>query len=377
MHLIQAEVSAGALRHNVRTLRALLEPGTRICPVVKSNAYGHRLRLAGPVLGEEAGWLAVVSLTEALTLRELGYGGPLLVLFGPHVAAAMPGGIDSLREAVAADVSLTVTNVADLEPAASAAASVGRPVAVHAEVDTGMTRSGMPLDGAPDLLRRIREHPQVVLQGIFTHFSSADDPDPAVTRKQLERFVKLLDACGIGSDVIRHCANSAGSIEFPETRLDMIRPGIAVYGYRTSRTPPTAVPLRPALRVSTRLMQVRDVVKGTRVGYGGTHMFTAPGRVGLIPVGYGDGYPRVLSNRGAAVGVRGQFAPVIGRVSMDQVSVDLTGIPGAEMGDEVEIVSPDPEAPNSVRALAALADTIPHTIVCGLQEHRTAWRLVD
>jgi len=360
---LRAEISASAVRTNLQLLRGCLRPGTRLCPVVKADAYGHGLELLLETIAAEADMLGVGAGVEAIGLRDLGYAGEVLMLFSAAAyAAASPA---PLEELIARDVTLTVTGEADLSAASAAASRVGKDARAHVMIDTGMGRSGIPAATAPQLIRQVRNDPNVRLTGLYTHFAVADVPDKSFTLRQLARFHEAIAAGGGGEGLTLHAANSAATIDLPESHLDMARPGLSVYGYQPYPEVVNRMPLRPALRLVAPLMQVKDVQPGDRVGYGLTWEFARPGRIGLVPVGYADGYLRCQSNR-AVMGVRGCDAPVRGRVSMDQTIIDLTEVPTARVGDEVEIISPAPAAPNSVENLARLADTIPQEITTRL-----------
>jgi alanine racemase len=214
------------------------------------------------------------------------------------------------------------------------------------------------------------------LTGVYTHLASADEADKTAAREQLARFEDVLHSCDVREPILRHAANSAALADLPEAHYDMVRPGIALYGCPPSDELHHPLDLQPALRLTAHLMQVKTVPAGTAVGYGLTCRFDRETRVGLVPVGYGDGYLRSLSGRGATMRIRGCDAPVCGRISMDQTVIDLTDVPAAEVGDEVEILSPDPGAPHSAAALAALAGTIPYELLCRLGD-RVRRRLVD
>jgi alanine racemase len=200
---------------------------------------------------------------------------------------------------------------------------------------------------------------------MYTHFATADETDKEFTRRQLATFLETVGPYR-SPELVLHAANSAAVIDMPSTHLDMVRPGIAVYGYQPSEEIRTRLSLQPALRLWGRLMQIKTVRAGSRCGYGLTHAFTCDSRVGLVPVGYGDGYMRCLGRKHVTMRVRGRDVPVCGRVSMDQVIIDLSSVRDAQVGDEVEIMSPDPSAPHSVENLSRLAETIPYEITCRL-----------
>ena len=372
---LKAEISASAVRHNLAQLRSLLSAGAKLCAVVKADCYGHGLKTLLQTIAEQADCLGVTTPAEALYVRLLGYEGEVLTFF-PACSCGNGGEMrDALGELVAGNVTLTVTSADEVPAIAAAASAVGSKARVHVKIDTGMGRSGVPAERAAGLVCRVRECDSILLSGLYTHFATADEDDKSFARRQLGLFLRTVDACGGREGLCLHAANSAATIDLPEAHLDMVRPGIAVYGYQPSDDMHSRLPLRPAMRLTATLMQIKEVPAGSRCGYGLTHTFDRPSRIGLVPIGYADGYLRDLSNA-AAVRVAGAEAPVRGRVSMDQTIVDLTDIPQARVGDEVEIISPDPAAPHSVEGLARAAGTIPYEITCRLG-HRVRRVLVD
>jgi alanine racemase len=245
------------------------------------------------------------------------------------------------------------------------ALSCGRRAAVQVMIDTGMTRSGVCAESLDALLRKVATRPSLRLVGLCTHFASAEQPDDRFTAEQLARFRRCTDAVAdaAGPAVARHAANSAALFGRPDSHFDMVRPGIALYGVDPAGAPRLDRPLRPALRWTAPLVGVKTVRKGTGVGYGQTWQAERDTRIGLVPVGYADGYPRCYSNR-AVVMVHGRPAPVVGRISMDLTTVDLGPVPHAAVGDEVTLLDPDPLSPASAYALARHADTIPYEVLC-------------
>ena len=360
---LTAEISADAVRGNLAALRSLLPSRTQLFPAVKADAYGHGMDLLVGAIAESSDGMAVATGGEALRVRGLGYTGPVLMLFSPGAHGGQAGG--GLENLLAADVMLTVVCSADVSAVAAAADRAGTTAHVHVMIDTGMNRSGVPDSLAAKLVREIRAERHLHLSGLYTHFAAADEADKASARQQFARFEAVAAACGGRDELTLHAANSSAIIDLPETHLDLVRPGISVYGYQPSDEMQNHAALQPALRLSGPLMQMKDVPAGSRCGYGLTHTFERASRIGLVPVGYGDGYMRCLSNR-ATMRVAGCDVPVVGRVSMDQTIVDLTDAPGAALGDEIEIISPDASAPHSVEALARLAGTIPHEITTRL-----------
>ena len=363
---LKAEISARAIRSNLAVLREYVGPDCQLCAVIKCNAYGHGQDLLLPILAEQADWLAVAPPAEALYLRARGYTGPLLVFFSACTDGGEAQLAQTLDELLRRRVTLTLAARDEIDALAAATLRTDCDAKVHLMVDTGMSRSGVLPGDVPACLERLRRDPAMRMTGIYTHLATADEADKTSARRQLAHFEQVLDAARLGPDILRHAANSAAAIDLPEARFDMIRPGIAVYGYQPGPDMHTALPLQPAMRLSGHLMQVKTVPAGESVGYGLTDRLEHASRLGLVPVGYGDGYPRSLSNRQAVMKVRGKLAPVRGRISMDQTVIDLTDIPAARVGDEVEILSPDPAQPHSLENLARLAETIPYEIICRL-----------
>lgn len=371
---LNAEISASAVRHNMQLLRWHVGPDTKLCAVVKADCYGHGLETLWRVISGQADWLAVATPTEAITLRDLGYDGPLLMFFSACAYADGQEMREALDELIVRRITLTVVSAPEAEFAAEAAVRLGIPADVHVKIDTGMGRSGVWHADAPALIEQVRNREGLNLTGLYTHLAAADEADKGAARHQLDNFREAAGTCPT-EGLMLHAANSAGTIDLPESHFDMVRPGIAVYGYQPSDEMQRRLELRPALRLTAMLMQAKELPAGSGVGYGLTYTFTEKARVGLVAVGYADGYMRCLTGK-VSMRVRGADLPVRGRVAMDQVIVDLTGVPEARVGDEVEIISPDPAAPHSVENLARLAGTIPYEITCGLGR-RVRRRLVE
>jgi len=357
---LRAEISVSALRHNIRLIRSLLAPGVKLCPVVKANAYGHGLEQVLPVMEESADMLGVAICSEAARLRRLGWQRPVLMF-----TTVGAGDARKLAALIARDVTLTLAALDELRLLREAAAKAGRPAEVHVKIDSGMTRGGVAVERAPELVAAARQADFVRLTGLYTHFACAEEADKSITQAQLRRFLEAVDACGGPAGLTLHAANSAACIDLPETHLDMVRPGIAIYGCKPSDGLHRALPLRPALRLTAPIVLIKDVPAGAATGYGLTYRFPRPARLALVPVGYADGYGRCFSNV-ASMRLRGVDCPVRGRVSMDQTVIEISDVPQAKVGDRVEVISSDPDAPHSVANLARLADTIGYEVVSRL-----------
>ena len=372
---LTAEVSASAIRANFAALRKHLAPGVAICAVVKANCYGHGTVTLLGLMEELADCVGVAMPEEALYLRRLGYERQI-IMFLPSCAWASGQELhEALDYLIAEGVTLTVVAPSEVVAIAEASKRVGAQADAHVKIDTGMGRGGVPAAKAPQLVQQVRETDAIRLTGLYTHFASSDEADKSFTLEQLAAFTDTVDRCGGRAGLTLHAANSAAAIDLPQTHLDMVRPGIAIYGYQPSDDMQTRLPLRPALRLTAQLMQIKTMPAGSRCGYGLTYQFKHDTPVGLVPVGYADGYLRSLSNR-ATMRIDGCDVPIRGRVSMDQTIIDLTDAPNARVGDEVEIISPDPANTHSLENLARLAGTIPYELSCRLGR-RVRRNLID
>ncbi|SLM15220.1 Alanine racemase [uncultured spirochete] len=349
-----AWIDLAAIRSNYRQL-VKLAGGSAVCPVIKADAYGHgALAVAHALEREGAPYLAVALAKEALELRESGIQTPLLIFGVPeHSWSSI---------AIRLGCAQTAYTEEHVRILASAAKSLGKRAKAHIKIDTGMNRQGLSWTKARAFAGLLSDYPEIAVEGIYSHFADADNPDPSFTRLQLGRFNEALAAFAEAGIVpkYRHIANSAALLFHPETRLDMVRPGILLYGL--SPAPGIALPegFAPAMTLTTSIVHVREVPAGESISYGRTFSTERRSRIGVLPIGYADGYPRALSNR-ASVLVRGMCSPVVGRVCMDMTMIDLTGIPGARAGDEV-IVFGGRDLP--VSEISGLLGTIDYEVAC-------------
>ena len=367
---LTAEISASAIRGNLQLLAEQLSEETKLCAVVKADCYGLGLVNLLGVIAESADCLGVATPQEAIELRDLDYTRDVICLLPPCAWPDDKYLHEALGELIARDITLTAVKLDDARVIAESAKHRQMSATVHVEIDSGMLRGGVTPADSAKLISELASYPDIRLEGLYTHFACADEADKTFTELQLKRFLEVAHPAGGNGKLILHAANSAALIDMPQTHLDMVRPGIAMYGYQPSTDIQRKLPLQPALRLRSRLLIVKDAPVGAGCGYGLTHILRRDSRLGVAAVGYADGYPRNLSNT-AVMRVGQCYAPVLGRVSMDQVILDLTDAPGAKAGDQVEIISPDPDAPNSVGNLARLADTIPYEITCGLGSRAT------
>ncbi|HEX6493033.1 MAG TPA: alanine racemase [Candidatus Dormibacteraeota bacterium] len=326
-----AEIDAGALAANAGAVAAHVGPDVAVMAMVKANGYGHGAVLAARcMVAGGARWLGVSSPEEALQLRDAGIDAPMLIVGWSPPSAH--------RALIAASVDITVYDLAEVETLSVRARATGRPARVHLKVDSGMSRLGAMLDDVHGILRAIRDAgPHLRLAGVFTHFADADAPDPDFTLSQHERFLPVVAAArDVDPDVLVHCANSAATLRFPQMRHDLVRPGIALYGYAPPETD-GAVPLRPALTLAACVTQVKTVRAGDTVGYGRTWTAPRDTRLATVAAGYADGVHRTQSNRGHVL-IAGVRCPIVGRVSMDMISVDVSEVDGIGPGDEAIVI---------------------------------------
>jgi alanine racemase len=361
--LVWVELDAKAPEHNLRQLRRGSAPNVLACAVVKANAYGHGVAPIASLL-PSADWFGVNSLEEGLQMRSLGISRPVLLL--GHVPLA------DLPAAVEADLSLTVYNRQTIETLSSLA-PLPRPARVHVKVDTGTARQGVLPEEVEDFLRLVKDAGNVVLEGLCTHFANIEDTlNHEYAEMQIARFNAALEAADRlgGRPPYIHTACTAAAILFSSTHFTMLRSGVGLYGLWPSRETMVsarekggAVPdFRPALTWKTRIVQIKQVPEGSYVGYGCSYRTTRRTALGVLPVGYSDGYDRALGNR-AHVLVRGRRAPVIGRICMNLCMVDLTDVPAAQLEEEVVLLGRSGNETISAETMAEWAGTINYEVV--------------
>ena len=350
------EVDLEAIAHNVQRIVEMVGPKVTVLAVLKADGYGHgAIRVARTALNNGARYLGVASINEGIALRRAGITTPILVLgYTPAWQA---------RELVLNSLSATVFNLDVARALSRAAADLNGRVPTHVKVDTGMSRIGLLPDEVLPFVLELHRLPNLVLEGIFTHFSVADS-DPDYTRRQLDRFRQVLELL-TEADIrppLAHAANSAAMLTLPESHLDMVRPGIALYGLHPSsqvRCPPD---FQPALRFKTQVAQVKTLPPGTFVGYGNTYQTVGEQQIAVIPVGYADGFRRAPRHWGEVL-VRGHRAPIVGRVSMDQTMIDVTAIPGVRQGDEVVLIGEQGNEQITAEEVAEQLGTISYEVV--------------
>jgi len=365
-NLVKARVSCAALRHNVEVLKAAAG-GTALCAMVKANAYGHGALLVAEALsGMGIAFWGVATLTEALELRKHGVHEPILLLRPLECYEPVGDAEEAIDALLEADIRPTIASAEGIRLLARRAAHRRTIARAHLKVDTGMGRNGCSTEDAVDLALLLCASPFLELEGVYSHFACAGERVLDFARQQQAVFRDVLEkiaARGVRIP-IRHLANSGGIFNLPSARLDMVRPGLALYGY-SGKYIPGSERLRPSLRLEAPVIMTKWIPAGETCGYCRTFTARRKTRVGLLPLGYADGYDRRWSNIGQ-VDFCNRLIPVIGRVSMDLTILDLTDVPDAVVGSSICVVSDRRDDPHSVESMAERLETIPHEITCAL-----------
>ena len=358
---VYAEINLDAIVKNVDNLMALTKENTGALAVVKADGYGHGDVAVAKAVAQKVTGYAVATLDEAVNLRENGVKKPILVL-----GYVDPYEFDIL---VSYEITATVFDVETAQLLADAARVQKKQAHCHIKVDTGMRRIGLePDENGIAIVKQITALKELSADGIFTHFAASDETDKTSAEHQFKLFTDFtgrLEKEGIHF-TYRHCANSAAVIDMPQVDLDMVRLGIAMYGmYPSNEVKKEKVELFPALDLKSHITMVKEIPAGEKVSYGGTFTTTRTTKLATVSVGYGDGYPRALSSKGYVL-VRGQKAPIVGRVCMDQMMVDVTDIENVTRADIVTLIGKDGDAEITVEEIAALAGTFNYEFVCDL-----------
>ncbi len=356
-----AEVNLDNIAHNVKEIRRITNKNTEIMGVVKADAYGHGvMEVTNTLLNNGVTRLAVSMLDEAIQLRKSGIKVPILILSYTDPRRA--------DEIVNYDVTQTVFSHDLAQALSDASLRNKKNVKIHIKIDTGMTRVGfMPGYSAVKNVTEIGKLPGLIIEGLFTHFASADETDRSYTNMQFERFMSICSELNrIGLYIpVKHAANSAGIIEYPEMHLDMVRPGIILYGlYPSNEVNRDKIDLKPAMSLKANVILVKDVEINTCISYGRIFTTKRESKIATIPIGYADGYSRLLNGK-ARVLINGEFAPVVGKICMDQCMVDVTDMKNpVHVGDEVVLFGKQSNCEMSVDELAASIGTINYEITC-------------
>ncbi len=353
-----AQIDLKALAKNISEIKGLVGPNVGLLQVVKADGYGHgALQVAKVALSNGAYGLGVANAEEGIALRLGGIDAPILIL-SPSLPAEVP-------EIVEYSLTPSLSDTIILSPLSEEAKRMGKEVSVHIEVDTGMGRAGVRPEETSQLAKKVLSSEGLKLEGIFSHFASADLVDREFSHHQLERFkatIKALRDAGI-TIPLKHMANSAAILEFPDSYFNLVRPGLLSYGLYPSEKVKRKIEVKPALSFKTKVAQIKEIPPGESVSYGRTWKAKVPSKVAVIPVGYGDGYGFLLSNKGEVL-VKGERAPIVGRVTMDLTMVDITNIPGVGVEEEVTIIGRDGEEEITADEVAQRAGSLSYEVLC-------------
>ena len=362
-----AEISLEAIGHNIREVKKRLPEGVKLLGVVKANAYGHGAVPVASYLENQVDYFATATIEEAIELRENGISAPILIL-----GYVSPSQYSDLVEY---DITQTIDSYAQALALEKEAARQNRKAKAHLAVDTGMTRIGFQVtEHDADEAAKIADLPHIELEGMFTHFSCADQEDKTYCSVQMEKYDKmtaLLAERGV-TIPLRHICNSAGIMEFDDHRFEMVRSGIITYGiYPSEEVKKQRLDLIPALSWKSHVIHVKEVGPGIGVSYGATYVTEKPmTRIATVSAGYADGYPRALSNQGCVL-IHGKKAPIIGRICMDQMMVDVTDIPDVQVEDVVTLVGTDGDETITIEEIANPAARFDYEMLCDISSRVT------
>lgn len=358
---VEADIDLSAIRTNIETMKGCIPQGKKLLAVIKANAYGHGSVQVAKELDDLSDYYGVACIEEAIELRKAGITKPILILGYTHDS--------QFEQIVSYDITQTIYTYVQAATLSKVAKRMGKTAKIHIKLDTGMNRIGFKCnaDSVFEIVK-ISKLPGIDMEGIFTHYFKADSIDKTSAMEQLAKYTKMVDwleEAGIHF-AIRHISNSAGTMEMPNDTYDMVRSGISTYGlYPSEEMNKEACVLYPAMSFKSHVSHVKMVPAGETVGYGGTYTLPCEKRIATVGVGYADGYPRALSNKGRVL-VRGQFAPVVGRVCMDQIMIDVSDITGVTVGDEVVLFGKQGDNIIPVEEPADMSSSFNYEFVCDI-----------
>ena len=358
---VKAEINLDAIAQNAEQIKKRLKPDVKLAAVIKADGYGHGAVPVAETVYNLADWFAVSNIEEALELRSNGIEKPILTL--GYTAPLQ------LEEAIRNKVTLTLCDMESAQEISEVASSIGLIAEVHIKVDTGMGRIGFPADGSvSQQVVAAVSLPNIKVTGIYTHFARADEEDKRATELQYKKFLAFvysLENQGI-KGLLRHAENSAAILSIPEYQLDMVRLGISLYGmYPSEDVMPVEPVLQPAMEIKSHVAFLKDVPAGTSIGYNATYVTGKPQRIATVPVGYGDGFPRALSNCGRVL-VHGKSVPIVGRICMDQLMIDVTDVPDVKRGDTVILMGREGKEWITAEEIGELSHSFHYEMVCNV-----------
>lgn len=358
---VEADIDLDAIRTNIKTMHSCIPQGKKLLAVIKANAYGHGAIEVANALLDMTDYFGVACIDEAIELRNAGIEKPLLIL--GETDESLYG------ELVKYDITQTIFMMEQAKALSLAAERAGKVAKLHIKLDTGMNRIGFACnDESVETIVAIAQLPHLDVEGIFTHYYKADCIDKTSANAQYEKYTKMLDCLeqrGV-TFAIRHISNSAGIMEMPNDKYDMVRSGISTYGlYPSEEMDSEACVLYPAMSLKSHVTYLKDVKQGETIGYGASYTLPCDKKIATVGVGYADGYARALSNK-ANVLIHGQFAPIVGRVCMDQIMVDVSAIENVAIGDEVVLFGTQGENQILVEEIALMAESFNYEFVCAI-----------
>lgn len=357
---IFARIDMDNIRYNIMKMQSLVKPDMKTLVVIKADAYGHGSVALAERLDDLADYYGVATVDEAVELRHAGIEKPILIIGYTDC--------EDYEQLLAYNITQAVYDVRECEKLSALAVSRGTKAKVHIKVDTGMSRIGFPVsESGIEEAVKLKDMPGLDIEGIFTHYAKADETDKTYAYGQKEKFlyfIKELEKRGM-SFALKHIDNSAGTMEMDDDEFDMVRLGIVTYGLYPSEEVDKSVVIKPAMSLVAHVSHVKTLPEGVGVSYGWTYITEKETKVATITAGYADGYPRAQSNLGRVI-IHGQYAPIIGRVCMDQIMVDVTDIPDVAVRDEVILIGSDGDAHISVEEVAAPAASFNYELVCNI-----------
>lgn len=353
-----AEIDLEAIAHNYRTIKNHLTKGTKILAVVKANAYGHgMIEVSRRLVEEGVSYLGVASVDEAIALRSAKIKLPVLVL-----SSVLP---KEIKDAINYNLTFTICDRNLAKEIDKEARKTNKRVLAHIKIDTGMGRLGIWHKEADDLIEEVSSLKNIILEGLYTHFSSADEEETNYTVEQINNFkglIKELNGRRFNIPYV-HAANSAGTILFKDSHFNMVRPGLMIYGLYPNEAISKTVKLKPALSLKTRIIFLKRTPAGRNISYGRTYTTDKETIIATLPIGYADGLNRRLSNSGEVI-INGRRAPIVGRICMDHTMIDVGDVDGVKVGDEVVLIGAQGTERINAEDIARLLDTIPYEVVC-------------
>ena len=355
-----AEINLSNLVHNLRQIKKIIKDKVKVLAVVKADGYGHgAVEISKIALKNGASLLGVALIEEGIELREAGIKAPILVM-----GSIYP--FDNYKQMMKFNLTPVISSLSSLEQLSCIACREGRKIGFHLKIDTGMGRIGISIFSIPKLLEKISLLPGINFEGVYSHLSCADT-DEEFTRKQINDFAGVIKDIKYKGNILKHIANSAAILQFPESHFDLVRPGLILYGLLPFENALNKMNLKPVMSIKTRIIFLKKVPKGTPISYGKIYVTNRTTRIATLPIGYADGYSHLLSNK-AQVLIRGKHMPIIGKICMDMCMVDVTNLSRVSVGDEVVLMGSQGREIITAEEIASRIGTINYEVVCAISK---------